>query len=102
MAISKLCMVFISPHETLRSYKITFVVEPDLDLCSKDTASGYVVVVGGLTTENSPFAMLLVCESHLRRRVLPSWVMVPRMVFFFRKYCIYSETDVVILRSGLA
>lgn len=56
MAVSKLSLIVIFPYERLwLLYKITFVIEPDSDLCSKVTASGYVVVVKGLSSESSPF-----------------------------------------------
>lgn len=69
MVVRKVCLTVISPYETLRStFKITFVIEPDSDLCLEVPASGYVVVVSSLSPEGSPFTMPLACVSHLCER----------------------------------
>lgn len=70
MAVSKLCLIVISPYERLHLlYKVTFVIEPDLDLCSKVAASvvSYVAVVRHLSPESCPFAACM-CLTLVRAR----------------------------------
>lgn len=94
MAIRKLCLIVPLSYETLHlMFKITFVIEPDSDLCSKVAASSHIMIIGGLSPQSSPFSMPLACVSHLCECAQPSSVffLVPRMVSFFCKYyCIYS------------